>query len=170
MEPLQCGLFIEISSEFQIRKNEMYKTLLNFCIIFISSIIISCVGKTPTTIGVFSDCPEKPNCVSTKNSNRKDYIYPFKYKGSRSEAKRILILAVKSFGSSRIKNEQEIFIHVEFISEVFGFVDDVEFYFNKPGIIDFRSASRIGYSDLGVNRNRMEAVRKKFDDLVDSKM
>ena len=58
----------------------------------------------------------------------------------------------------------------KFVSEIFGFVDDVEFYFNKPGIIEFRSASRIGYSDLGVNRNRMESIRNKFNDLSKSEM
>ena len=148
----------------------MYKTLLKICIIIISSIIISCVGKTPTTIGLFSDCPNKPNCVSTKNSNSKSYIEPIRYAGSRVEAKKILFLTLETFKDSRVKNEKDKFIYVEFFSEVFGFVDDVEFYFNKPGVIEFRSASRIGYSDLGVNRKRMEAIRRKFNDLFNNEM
>jgi len=148
----------------------MYKTLLKICIIIISSIIISCVGKTPTTIGLFSDCPNKPNCVSTKNSNSKSYIEPIRYAGSRVEAKKILFLTLETFKDSRVKNEKDKFIYVEFFSEVFGFVDDVEFYFNKPGVIEFRSASRIGYSDLGVNRKRMEAIRRKFNDLSNNEM
>ena len=148
----------------------MYKTLLKICIIIISSIIISCVGKTPTTIGLFSDCPNKPNCVSTKNSNSKSYIDPIRYAGSRVEAKKILFLTLETFKDSRVKNEKDKFIYVEFFSEVFGFVDDVEFYFNKPGVIEFRSASRIGYSDLGVNRKRMEAIRRKFNDLFNNEM
>ena len=148
----------------------MYKTLLKICIIIISSIIISCVGKTPTTIGLFSDCPNKPNCVSTKNSNSKNYIEPIRYAGSRVEAKKILFLTLETFKDFRVKNEKDKFIYVEFFSEVFGFVDDVEFYFNKPGVIEFRSASRIGYSDLGVNRKRMEAIRRKFNDLSNNEM
>ena len=148
----------------------MYKTLLKICIIIISSIIISCVGKTPTTIGLFSDCPNKPNCVSTKNSNSKSYIEPIRYAGSRVEAKKILFLTLETFKDSRVKNEKDKFIYIEFFSEVFGFVDDVEFYFNKPGVIEFRSASRIGYSDLGVNRKRMEAIRRKFNDLSNNEM
>ena len=44
-----------------------------------------------------------------------------------------------------------------------GFVDDVEFYFNKPGRISLRSASRLGYSDMGVNRRRMEKIRNLFE-------
>lgn len=135
----------------------------------ISLIVISCVGKVPHAIGVFANCPEKPNCVSTKESNKKNYIEPIKYLSSLDEAKTVLILTINSFNSSKIKDEQESFIYVEFVSEIFGFVDDAEFYFIKPGIIDFRSASRIGYSDLGVNRERMEIIRDKFNDLVNSK-
>jgi len=148
----------------------MYKTLLIFCIIIISLIIISCVAKTPTTIGNFTDCPNKPNCVSTKNSNSKSYIEPIRYTGSRVEAKKNLFLTLETFKESRVKNEKDNFIHVEFFSKIFGFVDDVEFYFNKPGVIEFRSASRIGYSDLGVNRNRMESIRSKFNELSNGKL
>ena len=148
----------------------MYKTLLIFCIIIISLIIISCVAKTPTTIGNFTDCPNKPNCVSTKNSNSKSYIEPIRYTGSRVEAKKNLFLTLETFKESRVKNEKDNFIHVEFFSKIFGFVDDVEFYFSKPGVIEFRSASRIGYSDLGVNRNRMESIRSKFNELSNGKL
>jgi len=148
----------------------MFKTLFKICIIIISSIIISCVGKTPTTIGLLSDCPNKHNCVSTNNSNSKSYIEPIRYTGSRVEAKKILFLTLESFKDSKVKNEKDKFIHVEFFSKIFGFVDDVEFYFNKPGVIEFRSASRIGYSDLGVNRNRMESIRSKFNDLSNGKL
>ena len=54
---------------------------------------------------------------------------------------------------------------IEVTSKIFGFVDDVEFYLNEPGVIHFRSASRIGYSDLGVNRERMETIRNTFQNL-----
>ena len=63
------------------------------------------------------------------------------------------------------KKELDQFFHIEVTSRIFGFVDDVEFYLNEPGIIHFRSASRIGYSDLGVNRERMETIRKTFQNL-----
>ena len=54
------------------------------------------------------------------------------------------------------------FIHIEFTSKIFRFVDDVEFYFDEPGVIHFRSASRVGYSDMGVNKNRMEEIERLF--------
>ena len=136
-----------------------------FTIISFSIIISSCAGKAPTTIGQFAVCPETPNCVSTKNINTKNYISPIYYKGSLDSAKRFLLLAIKPIKSVSIKKELEQFIHIEVTSKIFGFVDDVEFYLNEPGTIHFRSASRLGYSDLGVNRERMETIRNTFQSL-----
>jgi uncharacterized protein (DUF1499 family) len=144
--------------------------IIKTLILFISLIALSCAGKPPTTIGNFTDCPKKPNCVSTKNSYSKSYIEPIRYTGSRVEAIKILFMTLESFDDSRLKNIKNNYIYVEFVSKLFGFVDDVEFYFNKPGVIEYRSASRIGYSDLGVNRNRMESIRSKFNDLANSEM
>ena len=146
------------------------KIFIKNLIVLICLISVSCVGKPPTTIGSFTDCPEKPNCVSTKNTHSKTYIDPIKYVVSKDEAKKLLFMTLESFVDSRVINEKDNFIYIEFVSEIFGFVDDVEFYFNKPGIIEFRSASRIGYSDLGVNRNRMESIRNKFNDLSKSEI
>ena len=145
----------------------MNKFFLIFNIIF-SSFIISCTGKIPATISQFAICPEKPNCVSTKNINTKSYIHPISYNGSTENAKRVLLETINSFESVKIKKELEYFIHVEFTSKIFKFVDDVEFYLKEPGKIHFRSASRIGYSDLGVNRERMETIRKNFNKLYKS--
>ena len=136
-----------------------------FTIISFSILISSCAGKAPTTIGQFAVCPETPNCVSTKNINTKNYISPIYYKGSLDSAKRFLLLAIKPIKSVSIKKELEQFIHIEVTSKIFGFVDDVEFYLNEPGTIHFRSASRLGYSDLGVNRERMETIRNTFQNL-----
>jgi len=71
---------------------------------------------------------------------------------------RILEIPVTTYNPTNKEN----FLHVEFTSKIFRFVDDVEFYFNAPGIIHFRSASRIGHSDMGVNRHRMEEIRHLF--------
>ena len=139
--------------------------ILTIITIFSCIFISSCAGKVPTTIGQFSVCPRTSNCVSTKNINTKNYISPIYYRGSRDNAKRVLLLAIQPIKFASIKKELDQFIHIEVTSKIFGFVDDVEFYLNEPGIIHFRSASRIGYSDLGVNRERMETIRKAFQNL-----
>ena len=63
---------------------------------------------------------------------------------------------------ARIVRSADDYLHAEFRSAVFGFVDDMEFYFSPPGTIEVRSASRTGYYDFGVNRERVEAVRARF--------
>ncbi|MEN6507422.1 MAG: DUF1499 domain-containing protein, partial [Smithella sp.] len=68
-------------------------------------------------------------------------------------------------GMKRIKivAEKEDYLHAEAKSLIFRFVDDVEFYFPaNEKIIHVRSASRVGYSDMGVNRKRVEEIRKRF--------
>ena len=61
---------------------------------------------------------------------------------------------------TKIVTENETYLYAEFASNLMGFVDDVEFYLDKTaGVIHVRSASRLGQSDLGVNRQRIEAIR-----------
>jgi len=97
----------------------------------LSIILSSCSGVVPLTIGQFAKCPEKPNCVSTKNSSIKNTIKPIFYKGSHENAKQNLLLAIKTFGSAKVKKELDQFIHVEFTSNVFRFIDDFEFYLTE---------------------------------------
>ena len=89
-------------------------------------------------------------------------IAPLIYQSTFPEAKEKLLKVIKSIPRAEIATNKENFLHVEFTSKIFRFVDDVEFYFNEPGIIHFRSASRIGHSDMGVNRHRMEKIRHFF--------
>jgi uncharacterized protein (DUF1499 family) len=67
---------------------------------------------------------------------------------------------------SKIVVVEDNYIRAEFVSKIFRFVDDVEFYFpdkkSKELLIHVRSASRVGYSDLGVNRKRIEQIRRKL--------
>ena len=61
---------------------------------------------------------------------------------------------------AKLVEEDEDYLHYEFTSLLLRFVDDVEFVFDDATrTIHFRSASRTGYSDLGVNRRRMEEIR-----------
>ena len=73
------------------------ENIIKIQILFMSLIAVSCVGKPPTTIGNYTDCPDKPNCVSTKNSYSTTYIEPIRYDGSRAEAKKLLLLTLESF-------------------------------------------------------------------------
>ena len=119
--------------------------------------------KTNATNDRLSPCPKSPNCVSSLSEDESHYVAPLTYKATPEEAREKLISIIKSMKRSEIVTAEIDYIHATFKSALFGFVDDVEFSFNdQKKIIDVRSASRIGYSDLGVNRKRVEEIRKRF--------
>ena len=122
----------------------------------------------PDNIGVkagkLADCPTTLNCIGSQNQDSEHNIDPIAYDSKShpapiAEIKDILL----SFDRGKIIEASDRYLHAEFTSHWFGFVDDVEFYLNEDsGVIEVRSAARLGESDLGVNRQRMENVRAKF--------
>jgi uncharacterized protein (DUF1499 family) len=67
---------------------------------------------------------------------------------------------------TKIITENKNYLYAEFTSAIMGFVDDVEFYLDEGAkVIHVRSASRLGQSDLGVNRKRIETIRTKLKEL-----
>jgi uncharacterized protein (DUF1499 family) len=112
---------------------------------------------TPRTLG---PCPASPNCVSTQARDEGHAIEPIRYRKSRAEAKEALKEAIRSMPRMKLVEEDESYLHYEATSLLLRFVDDVEFLFDdEVKTIHFRSASRTGYGDLGVNRKRMEQLR-----------
>lgn len=110
-------------------------------------------------------CPSSPNCVSTHATDDGHAIVPLRYRKSRAEAKEALKDIVRTMPRTRLVEEDESYLHYEFTSLLLRFVDDVEFLFDdETKIIHFRSASRTGYGDLGVNRKRMEEIRSLAGD------
>jgi uncharacterized protein (DUF1499 family) len=111
----------------------------------------------PRTLG---SCPSSPNCVSTQAQDEGHAIDPIRYRKSRAEAKEALKEVIRSMPRTKLVEEDETYLHYEATSLLLRFVDDVEFLFDdETKTIHFRSASRTGYGDLGVNRKRMEQVR-----------
>ena len=140
--------------------NSLHKNYAFF--IFALILLANCSGTKPILIGQFPPCPDKPNCVSSKSSLSFHKIAPLTYEGNSKNAREKLLGIINSMPRTQISMDNENFIHVEFTSKIFRFVDDVEFYFESPGTIHFRSASRVGHSDMGVNRDRMEEIRSLF--------
>ncbi|TKS59272.1 MAG: hypothetical protein EWM72_02284 [Nitrospira sp.] len=105
-------------------------------------------------------CPSSPNCVSTQAHDESHAIAPFRFRKSRVEAKEALKEVIHFLPRTKLVEENESYLHYEFTSLLLRFVDDVEFLFDdETKTVHFRSASRTGYGDLGVNRKRMEQVR-----------
>lgn len=110
-------------------------------------------------------CPSSPNCVSTQATDEGHAIAPFRYRKSRVEAKEALKDIVRTMPRTKLVEEDESYLHYEFTSLLLRFVDDVELLFDDENkTIHFRSASRTGYGDLGVNRKRMEEIRSLVSD------
>ena len=85
------------------------------------------------------------------------------FKGDAQSAMTKLVEVIDSMPRSRVISQTENYLYVEFSSLLFRFVDDVEFLIDtKNNKIDFRSASRVGYSDMGANRRRMTTLSKRF--------
>jgi len=116
--------------------------------------------------GELKSCPDTPNCVSSLAADEQHFIEPILVSANPEETREIILKTLDEFSRVKVTEAQTNYIHAEFTSMIFRFVDDVEFYFPKSesGVVrvDIRSASRVGSSDLGVNRKRVEAIREKI--------
>jgi len=122
-------------------------------------------SKKPIGIvdGKLHPCPKSPNCVSTQAIDEKQKMEALNYSGSLEDAKVKIVNIINSLKRSKIITNEENYIHIEFRTATFRFVDDVEFLFDdKEKVIHFRSRARMGYSDMGVNRKRMEEITRLF--------
>ncbi len=121
------------------------------------------IKKSKKPIGVkdgkFQPCPKSPNCVSTQSEDEKHRMEPLSYNTSIEEAKTKIKDIIGSFKRTKLITENDNYLHFEFRTATFKFVDDVEFYFDDSSkLIHFRSAAQKGYSDMGVNKKRMKKV------------
>ncbi len=124
-------------------------------------------GKRPTTIGLqagrLAPCPSSPNCVCSYDSDELHKIDPLRYSSTPAAAWSALKQTIESLERTKIITVTPDYLYAEFSSKLMGFVDDVEFYLDPAaGVIQVRSASRLGQSDLGVNRQRIELIRSQL--------
>ena len=127
-------------------------------------------GSSPSFLGVedghLVPCPQTPNCVSSQAPDSSHAIAPLTYQGSPNEAYQALIQVLGVVPRTKIVDQQESYIRAESQSRLLGFVDDLEFYFpDDSRVIQVRSSARLGESDLGVNRRRLEQIRLALQDL-----
>ena len=119
-------------------------------------------GEAPGLTGErLAPCPDKPNCVCSEHAtDSQHYIAALPLPGAtRTDAIAALTRAVASLGG-QVESVRDDYLAATFTSSLFGFVDDVEFRIDPPSArIQVRSASRVGHSDLGANRKRIEEIR-----------
>lgn len=129
--------------------------------------LVLMVGCGATQIGLrpggLAPCPGRPNCVSSQAQDATHRIEPLTYPGTREAAREKIKALILRMERATIIADRADYMHVEFRSRWFRFVDDVEFWFPEDApLIHLRSASRVGYSDLGVNRKRADRIRSLF--------
>jgi uncharacterized protein (DUF1499 family) len=108
-------------------------------------------------------CPSTPNCVSTQATEAIHAIAPLSYRGSAAEAMARIAAIIGAMPRAKIVQRTPTSMRAEFRTRLFRFVDDVTFEIDDAKkTIEFRSASRVGRNDLGVNRKRMETIRANF--------
>jgi uncharacterized protein (DUF1499 family) len=127
-------------------------------------------GTRPKNLGVtdgrLAPCPASPNCVCSQASDSLHQIAPLSFSSTPAQALSQLKSIIQSLPRTRIIQETEDYLYAEFKTALMGFIDDVEFYIDsKSQMIHVRSASRLGYGDLGVNRQRIETIRTQFNKL-----
>ena len=137
-----------------------------------SMAFLSCMSQRPENLGLkngrLTDCPSSPNCVCSfeEKSDDKHFIEPFSFSSSEKEVITKLKEILKDMARTKIVEETENYIAAECTSLIFRFTDDLEFYIDAENkLIHFRSASRVGHSDLGVNRKRIDAIKEKLKGL-----
>ena len=129
-------------------------------------LLTACAGERPTNLGVrdgkLTQCPASPNCVSSLAPQDGHSIAPLSFSGDPDTAFKQLKLVLGRRPDTKLIEERGEYLRVEFRTSL-GFVDDAEFLLDRGlRLIQLRSASRLGYSDLGKNRSRMEEIRKQL--------
>jgi uncharacterized protein (DUF1499 family) len=131
-----------------------------------AGMLAACAGETPKNLGVkggsLAACPSSPNCVASQATDQGHRIDPFSFRGDPDSAFARLkgVLSLRS--DTTLIEGDERYLRVEFRTRL-GFVDDGEFLLDRERrVINLRSAARLGYSDLGKNRSRLEDIRREF--------
>ena len=119
--------------------------------------------RRPTNLGLkdghLAACRRTPNCVSSQAdpADREHYIAPIAFRGSMESLRG----AVESMERATVIKAERDYLYAEYRTRLLRYVDDLELYYDqKQGLVHVRSASRLGRRDFGVNRKRVEALRK----------
>ena len=136
-------------------------------VLLCSLLLVSCGGAKPESLGVnesrLSDCPDSPNCVSSAAGEDEHRVPPFRLKSYSPATWRTVGDQVAAMPRTDVVTVTDTYLHAECRSPILGFVDDLELSLRpREAQIQVRSASRVGYSDLGVNRRRVEDLRKRL--------
>lgn len=130
----------------------------------------SCAGSRPTTLGAeegkLAPCPPSPNCVFSQDQDPSHFVLPLRLAVPSAQGWAAARATVAATARVHIVTESNDYLHAECQSSLLGFVDDLELQLRaEDAVIEIRSASRLGYSDMGVNGRRVEDLRSELQKL-----
>jgi len=140
----------------------MKRAVVILCAVLLLS---ACAGDRPTNLGVINGnlaaCPDSPNCVSSQASDERHRIEPFATGDDPEAAFTRLVEIIRSRSDATVIDSTGTYLRVELRTTLF--TDDAEFLLDRESrLVELRSASRLGYSDLGLNRRRIEEIRRQL--------
>lgn len=149
------------------------KTVLIIAIVGALAIVVAFVilgiqsrgGQAPGMAGSrLKPCGEQPNCVASGVASNSDHaVAPLRIQPGQSDAAWIRLVEVIVATGGVVQENAPPYLAATFTSKIFGFVDDFECLIDRDaGVIDVRAAARVGYSDMNVNRQRVEQIRQMF--------
>jgi len=152
-----------------VSKRKLYAVLAVIILLpFAGLAVLSAMSARPRNLGVtdgrLAPCPKSPNCVSSQAEDAQHRIDPIRLSVTPAAAISRLEEVLSKKPRTTVVTKTDRYLHAEVTSRIYRFVDDVEFLVDEQaGVIHCRSASRVGYSDLGVNRARIEQIRTALE-------
>jgi uncharacterized protein (DUF1499 family) len=133
-------------------------------------IFIQVVSKRPANLGVtenkLAECPPHDNCVSTFETEPMHAIAPLPFTGTVEAEMQKWMKILSNYPRAKVIKTTTNYIYAEFRSMMWRFIDDVEIFVDETQkLTHIRSASRVGTNDYGMNRNRVEDLKSRYQQL-----
>lgn len=113
--------------------------------------------------GQFHQLPKSPNCVSSQTDQSDKYVEPLPFKEDLTLSRDQVLVALEVYGDIKLVELTDTYIYAVATTDKMKFHDDIEIYFDQESrLIHYRSSSRAGYSDMGLNRERYNMVKALY--------
>lgn len=133
------------------------------------ALALACAGARPSTLGIdpatglLAPCPSSPNCVSSRATDAPHATEPFELAGDPVQSFARVREVVAAMPRMEIVRATDGYLHAEATTRLMRYVDDLELALDpRSGRVDVRSASRVGYGDMGANSARIESLRTRL--------
>ena len=140
------------------------------------ALLTGCMSSQPDNLGIkngsLAACPETPNCVCSQcpDEDSEHFIAPISYSIPEETLRKLVTEILEETARTKIVTATDNYFHVESTTLLLRFVDDFELYIdNRKNLLHFRSASRIGRSDFGTNRKRVENFKQLLSEKLNKK-